>query len=228
VSAAARSRPAHLRPVICCFELNMMQRTVLHTLVLSLGSMGGLLLAQTGTAVPSLVAYDSFVASLMSQYNIPGASLVLTLNGRLIMARGYGYTDAQKTKPVQPDSMFRVASLSKFITAVSIMKLVDQGKINLDAPAFALIPDLQPLAGAAVDPRLKDITVRHLLNHSGGWDRGKTPGGYDPMFLSASGRHRKIGHEPRAIHWRNRPPLRRNRPLHATGSGFPGVAWRAK
>jgi N-acyl-D-amino-acid deacylase len=147
--------------------------------------MGRSLLAQTGTAVPSLAAYDAFVTSLMSQYNIPGASLVLTLNGRLIMARGYGYTDALKTKPVQPDSMFRLASLSKFITALSIMKLVDQGKINLDAPAFALTPDLQPLAGATIDPRLKDITVRHLLNHSGGWDRGKTPGGYDPMFLSA-------------------------------------------
>src|SRR5262249_10345007 len=92
--------------------------------------------------------------------------------------------DAAKTKAVEPDSLFRLASLSKIITAVAIMKLVDQGKLNLDAGAFALMADVQAPAGATVDPRLKDITMRMMLNLSGGWDRDKRAGGYDPMFLS--------------------------------------------
>jgi uncharacterized protein (TIGR03437 family) len=139
--------------------------------------------AQTGTAVPSLAPYDAFVTGLLSKYNIPGASLAITLNGRLVFARGYGYADAQKTIPVQPDSLFRIASLSKAITAVTVLKLVEQGKLTLDAPAFALLPELQAPPGTTPDARLKNITIRNLLNHTGGWDRDKTPGGYDPMFI---------------------------------------------
>jgi uncharacterized protein (TIGR03437 family) len=139
--------------------------------------------AQTGTAVPSLAPYDAFVTGLMAKYNIPGASLALTLNGRLMLARGYGYIDAQRTAPVQPDSLFRIASLSKAITAVAVMKLVEQGKLNLDSPAFALLPDLKPPPGSTPDVRLSKITIRNLLNHTGGWDRDKVPGGYDPMFI---------------------------------------------
>ena len=139
--------------------------------------------AQTGAAVPSLAPYDDFVTGLMKKYNIPGASLALTQNGRLILARGYGYVDTQKTAPVQPDSLFRIASLSKVITAVSIMKLVEEGKLNLDSPAFNMLPDLKPPSGSNPDTRLNRITIRHLLNHTGGWDRDKTPGGYDPMFI---------------------------------------------
>jgi N-acyl-D-amino-acid deacylase len=144
---------------------------------------GVVLHAQTGTPVPSLTPYDAFVLGLLDKYNIPGASLAITQNGRLIFARGYGFADAQRTQPVQPDSLFRLASLSKAITAVAVIKLVEQGKIHLDAPAFALLPDLHPPAGLTQDPRLAIITVQNLLNHSGGWDRDRV-GGYDPMFIS--------------------------------------------
>ena len=62
------------------------------------------------------------------------------------------------------------------------MHLVEQNLLNLDQPAFALLPDLQPPAGAMVDPRLATITIRNLLNHAGGWD--DTSGVIDPMFNS--------------------------------------------
>ena len=111
-------------------------RVLFLTLVCGLG---GILEAQTGTAVPSLAPFDDLVTGLLAKYRIPGASLALTQNGRLIYARGYGNSDAHLSQRVQPDSLFRVASLSKAITAVAVMKLVEQGKIKLDTPAFALL-----------------------------------------------------------------------------------------
>jgi N-acyl-D-amino-acid deacylase len=155
-------------------------RVLFLTLVCGLG---GILEAQTGTAVPSLAPFDDLVTGLLAKYRIPGASLALTQNGRLIYARGYGDSDAHLSEWVQPDALFRIASLSKAITAVAVMKLVEQGKIKLDTPAFALLPDLHAPGGWSIDPRLNKITVRNLLNHTGGWDRDKA-GGYDPMFIS--------------------------------------------
>lgn len=139
--------------------------------------------AQTGTPVPALAPYDTFVTNLLTKHSIPGAALAITRNGQLIYARGFGFADAQRTVPVQPDSIFRTASLSKLVTGVAVMKLSEQGRLDLDARAFALIPDLQPPPGSTRDPRLAGITVRHLLYHAGGWDRDKRPGGFDPMFI---------------------------------------------
>src|SRR5215831_11957782 len=73
--------------------------------------LGGILHAQTGTPVRSLAPYDDLVTGLLAKYNIPGASLALTQNGRLIYARGYGNSDVHRSQKVQPDSLFRVASL---------------------------------------------------------------------------------------------------------------------
>jgi uncharacterized protein (TIGR03437 family) len=137
--------------------------------------------AQTGTPVPALAPFDQLMTTLLSTYNIPGGSIAVTKDGRLLLARGYGFADQQNQVPVQPDSLFRIASLSKLITSVTVMHLVEQGKLTLDQPAFALLPDLQPPAGASVDARLKIITIRHLLTHTGGWDDSIAP---DPMFYS--------------------------------------------
>jgi N-acyl-D-amino-acid deacylase len=71
--------------------------------------------------------------------------------------------------------------VSKPVTAAAVLRLVEQGRLSLDARAFALLPHLTPLPGATVDPRLATVTVRHLLEHSGGWDRDAT---FDPMFRS--------------------------------------------
>src|SRR5258708_7850465 len=120
---------------------------------------GGILPAQTGTAVPTLASYDLFVNQLMTKYKIPGASLALTQNGRLVHARGYGFADAQKTIAVQPDSLFRVASLSKAITAVAVMKLVEEGENKIHAPASPVLHQFQraPRPGPGVG--LTRITI---------------------------------------------------------------------
>lgn len=157
--------------------VNMPSRCWLFVLVLACAAASG----QTGTAVPSLAPFDQLMSNLMTKYQIPGGSIAVTQNGRLVLARGYGYADQENQVAVQPDSLFRIASLSKAITAVAVMHLVEQGKLSLDQPAFSFLRDVQPPAGATIDPRLGSTTVRHLLEHAGGWDSTQ---GFDPMFYS--------------------------------------------
>ena len=97
-------------------------------------------------------------------------------------SRGYGWSDLQVMDPVKPHSLFRIASISKCITAVAIMRLIEEGKLSLEDHAFELL-DIEPVPArwAKPDPRLKQIKIQHLLNHTGGWDRSKSG---DNMFLS--------------------------------------------
>jgi N-acyl-D-amino-acid deacylase len=139
----------------------------------------------TGAAVPGMASFDQSVRALMVKYKIPGGAVAVVRYGELIYARGFGYADVEKKTPVQPDALFRIASVSKPITSAAIMKLVEEGRLQLDDRVAPLIAHLTPAAGATVDPRWEQITIRRLLDHTGGWDRDK-PGGFDPMFVSAT------------------------------------------
>jgi len=139
----------------------------------------------SGAAVPSMSSYDKTISDLMRKYDIPGGAVAVLRDGKLIYARGFGYADVEHKTPVQPDALFRIASVSKPITGVAIMKLVEDGKLALDDRVAPLIAHLTPAPGATVDPRWEQITIRHLLNHMGGWDRDKPNGGFDPMFRPA-------------------------------------------
>lgn len=130
--------------------------------------------AATGPEVPELVSYDTQIQAYMQRWNIPGAAVAVTRNGRLVLARGYGVTDVGGSIPVQPDSLFRIASVSKPITSMAVMKLVEDGALSLDLPVFPYLA-----RGTPSDARLNAITVRHLLEHTGGWDRDLAG---DPMF----------------------------------------------
>src|SRR6185503_7256579 len=85
------------------------------------------------------------------------------------LARGYGWSDLESNAFVKPDTVFGIASLSKPFTATAVLKLVEQGKLKLDDKPFVLL-DIKPFPGVVPDPRLQDITVRHLLLHAGGWN----------------------------------------------------------
>ena len=135
----------------------------------------------TGAAVPGLGPFDQRVRDLMRKYAIPGGAVAVVRDGKLFYARGFGYADVESKTPVQPDALFRIASVTKPITGVAIMKLVEEGKLTLDDRVAPFIAHLTPAPGATVDPRWEQITIRHLLNHTGGWDRGKPNGGFDPI-----------------------------------------------
>jgi N-acyl-D-amino-acid deacylase len=135
----------------------------------------------SGQAVPGMESYDKTISDFMRQFAIPGGAVAVMRDGKLIYARGFGFADVENKKPVQPDALFRIASVSKPITAAAIMKLVEEGKLNFDDRVAPFIAHLTPAPGALVDPRWDQITIRHLLNHTGGWDRNKPNGGFDPM-----------------------------------------------
>jgi N-acyl-D-amino-acid deacylase len=124
----------------------------------------------TGKKGPGLEPLDSAVVTMMARHGIPGGSLAIAKDGKLVFARGYGWADLGTRDLVQPDTLFGVASLSKTITAAAVLKLVEQGKLTLDDQPFKILDHIKPAPGARVDPRLYRITVRQLLNHSGGWD----------------------------------------------------------
>jgi N-acyl-D-amino-acid deacylase len=130
--------------------------------------------AQTGTPNPDLAPFDDLLHRFVADQQLPGAQLAVSKDARLVYARGFGLADRQQQRPVQPADLFRIASVSKPITAVAILQLVERGQISLDTDVW------QQLGLAApADPRWKRVTIRHLLQHTGGWDREKS---FDPMF----------------------------------------------
>ena len=126
--------------------------------------------AQAPNAPPGFEPIENQFLAFMQAHNLPGASLAIARNGRLVLARGYGFADAELGQPVLPTSTFRFGSIGKVITAIAVLKLVEEGKLNLDTPVFALLSDIHPLSGELGDARVSRITVRNLLTHSGGWD----------------------------------------------------------
>jgi N-acyl-D-amino-acid deacylase len=140
-----------------------------------------------GKAGPGLEKLDDAMLGAMDRHGIPGAAFALAREGRLLYAKGFGWANVTTGAPATPETLFGLASLSKPITAVGTLKLVEQGKLGLDDAVFGILKDVQPPRGARVDPRLKDVTVRQCLNHSGGWDRAARgdPVNWEPQVCRA-------------------------------------------
>ncbi len=117
----------------------------------------------------------------LQQWNLAGLSMSIVKDGKLVYAHGFGYSDKETKQPVEPGQLFRIASVSKLITATAIMKLVERKVITLDSKVFGpkgILKD--PVFNSVKDKRLYLITVRHLLAHAGGW----TTAYGDPAFNS--------------------------------------------
>ena len=137
----------------------------------------------SGEVVPELASFDEMMHEFLSEHKVPGASIAVTDHGRLVFARGYGYADLKSKQPVTPTSLFRIASISKPITAIAILQLADQGKLSLEAKVFDILDFNTDIAAAGdkFEKRLRDVTIEHLLQHRGGWDRDVS---FDAMFQS--------------------------------------------
>ncbi|MCL4562753.1 MAG: beta-lactamase family protein, partial [Chloroflexi bacterium] len=138
-------------------------------------------IVKTGELVPELAQLDQLLVRFMTEHKVPGAALAVMQDGQMAYSRGFGWGDVQTLEPVQPASVFRIASVSKPFTAVGILRLVEEGKLSLTSKAFEVL-EVEPfLEGTArPDPRVTQITIQQLLNHSGGWNREKSG---DPMFF---------------------------------------------
>jgi uncharacterized protein (TIGR03437 family) len=155
------------------------------SLILAVSLLALTAIAQTGTPVPALSALDSIMQQALARYNVKGGALAIVKDGHLVFARGYGWADAEAQQPVQPDSLFRWCSISKTVTAAAAMRLVEEGKLDLDASIFTILNQYAPYNGKLGDSRLTAITVRQVLQHTGGWDRAISPQ-YDPVVGEGS------------------------------------------
>ncbi len=133
----------------------------------------------SGEVIPELDAFDAAMRGLLFDWGLPGTQLAVAYDGRLVFDRGYGYADVEAGEAVQPDHRFRIASVSKTITAVGALRLVDTGQLALNDAVFPLL-DLEPFPNATIDPRLETITVEQLMIHAGGWNSGASG---DPQYV---------------------------------------------
>jgi CubicO group peptidase (beta-lactamase class C family) len=79
-------------------------------------------------------AIDTLVRSYISEHHVPGLSLAVVVEGHVALTEGYGQADLENNVPATSETIYRIASLSKSVTAVAVMKLVEAGKLDLDAP----------------------------------------------------------------------------------------------
>jgi len=124
--------------------------------------------------------FDREIKNFMQIWNLPGASVALAKDGKIHYRKVFGKADSETE--LKADNIFRIASLSKPITALAIMVLVEQGKLKPDDLVFGEKGVLNALNYRNIqDQRIYKITVKHLLQHRGGWDRETSQFG-DPMF----------------------------------------------
>ena len=127
----------------------------------------------SGQAVAGLEVYDDYFQALVGDDAKLAVQVAIGRHGRVIFSRGYGW--AEPGVPLSPDSLFRIASISKPVTSAAIGQLVDAGRLSLDDKI------VDRLGLTAKDERWHAITLRHLLQHRAGFDRDKSG---DPMFMS--------------------------------------------
>jgi CubicO group peptidase (beta-lactamase class C family)/predicted dienelactone hydrolase len=111
---------------------------------------------------------EAVVEQGMQDYHTPGIALGVVKNGELVYAKGFGVAELGSERPVTPQTVFCLASIAKTVTSTAILQLVEQGKINLDAPVTDYLPYFE-----LADERDRDITIRQLLSHTAGlteWD----------------------------------------------------------
>ena len=142
----------------------------------------------SGGHAPELEILDKTLLDFIEQRNIGAAQFVVIKDGAVILNHAYGWYDTEHTRPFTTDGVMRIASITKPITMAAIRNLLGEGKLRgaqkvfcvEDSPTDCLL-EIEPLPGATIDPNLKDITVNHLIEHKGGWDRDAS---FDPMFAS--------------------------------------------
>src|ERR1700722_3758200 len=100
---------------------------------------------------------------------IPGAVVVVARNGKIAYEKAFGYQSREGNVPMKSDAIFRIASMSKPITSVAVMMLVEEGKIDVSAPVAQYLPEFSDLrVGAERAPLKRPMTVQDLLRHTSG------------------------------------------------------------
>src|SRR5919201_1364815 len=126
-----------------------------------------LALTLTLSARTDFADVDKLFQDFASANHVPGAVWGVVIDGRLAHTGATGYRELATKSSPNADTVFRIASMTKSFTAMSILKLRDEGKLALDDPAEKYVPELASLKYPTSDS--PKITIRHLLSHSEGF-----------------------------------------------------------
>ncbi len=132
----------------------------------------------------------ALITQFSDRFQVPGISIALARAEKLVFAAGYGVADDAATPtPVNTDTLFRIASISKPITSVAIFKLIEAGKLSLSDTVFGPAPSLFGDQYGVASGEVPNITINHLLTHTcGGWANN----GSDPMFQHPQMNHQEL------------------------------------
>jgi CubicO group peptidase (beta-lactamase class C family) len=111
------------------------------------------------------VEVAAFIQEVLKKSDAPGCSVGVLVNGEILSA-GFGVANVETGRPVSEDTLFQIGSITKTFTATAAMQLVEAGKLDLEKPVRAYLPDFK-VADEAVSA---GVTVAHLLSHTAGWD----------------------------------------------------------
>ncbi|HEX7177101.1 MAG TPA: serine hydrolase [Pyrinomonadaceae bacterium] len=124
----------------------------------------------------TIARLERLIPQLMAEGDVPGLSVALVRGGELVWHRGFGVRNSATKEPVGPDTVFEAASLSKPVFAYAVLKLVDAGKLDLDAPLNKYLPGNYDVGE---DARLAQITARRVLSHTTGFPNWRPRSGAD-------------------------------------------------
>ena len=116
---------------------------------------------------------DAFVQREMKDKELPGLSIALIDGSNIVWQKSYGFSDPAAKTPLTADTVFRVGSVSKLFTDIAVMRLVEQGKLDLDAPVTKYLPGFKPRNSFD-----KTVTLRELMSHRSGLAREPPVGNY--------------------------------------------------
>src|ERR1035437_7249872 len=128
---------------------------------------------------------EKTVRAFLRKWSIEGASIAVAKDGKLIYARGFGYADTASKAETQPYNQFRIASISKLVTAVGIMRLQEEGKLALTDSVFGprgILND--PYFREPKDKRVYSITVAELSSQEAGWTQRYVDQRFLPLIIA--------------------------------------------
>src|SRR5580765_742937 len=144
-------------------------RIVLQCFMASCGALV-LLAAAPAQTDPKFDQIATLVTEKMREYSVPGVAFGMMKDGQVTM-RGFGVSSVDNPQPVTPDTIFALASISKTVTTTAMMRLVEQGKVDLSAPVRKYLPDFTLQDESAA----REVAIWHLLTHTPGWEGQLTP-----------------------------------------------------
>ena len=151
---------------------------MIFTLLFSLGLSMQSINAQSGQQFPEAYGgFKSFYEQSLRRHGIVGSSFTLVHDNQVVAKEAYGTANLEKNQPVDEETIYHWASITKTFTAIAIMQLRDRGLVNLDDPIIKYVPELKSVHNPYGD--MGQITIRHLMSHSAGFRDATWPWGGD-------------------------------------------------